>query len=209
MNARQRFSACMHFEHVDRPSQREDFLALLPRLQADHPQRLSPNWEQACAYYANRDFAVGLTICGALISPRLVRQFMLPYYRRLIDSINHLGCDLIIVDSDGDVSELVPLFIGVGVNVMLPFEVQAGMDIRIFRKKYGKNLAIIGGVDKRLLGDNLYAIDVEISEKVIPVLKSGGYIPCLDHTVPPNVNLWTFQQYIDLMRKKTGGVYGN
>jgi uroporphyrinogen-III decarboxylase len=113
------------------------------------------------------------------------------------------------VDSDGDVSELVPLFISVGVNGMLPFEVQAGMDIRIFRNKYGKNLAIIGGVDKRLLENDGNAIDIEISEKVIPVLKSGGYIPCLDHTVPPNVSLGNFQQFLDLIRKKTGGVYGN
>jgi uroporphyrinogen decarboxylase len=253
-------------------TQREDFLELLPRLQADHPRRLSVNWDQACAYYANRDFPVGLTICGAfghprnlfgvenlslayydqpgliheilehwtefyirlcqrvwggihfdfvliwedmaykigaLISPRLVRQFMLPYYRRLIDNIYNLGCDIIIVDSDGNVSELVPMFLSVGVNVMLPFEVQAGMDIRIFRNKYGKNLAIIGGVDKRLLGDDMNAMDVELSEKVIPVLKSGGYIPCLDHTVPPNVSLGNFQQYLDLMRKNTGEVYGN
>ena len=57
---------------------------------------------------------------------------MLPYYRRFIDGVRGLGCEIIIVDSDGDVRLLAPLFISAGVNAMLPFEVQAGMDIREF-----------------------------------------------------------------------------
>ena len=84
---------------------------------------------------------------GSLISPRFVRQFMLPYYRRLIEHVRGLGCETILVDSDGDVRRLVPLLLEAGVNAMLPFEVQAGMDIRAFRKAYGRNLAIIGGLD--------------------------------------------------------------
>jgi hypothetical protein len=64
-------------------TQRADFLELLPRLQADHPQRLSANWDQACAYYAKRDFPVGLTICGAFGHPRNllgVENLSLAYY---------------------------------------------------------------------------------------------------------------------------------
>ena len=251
---------------------REDFITLLPRLDGNHPQRLASNWEQICAYYADRDFPVGLTICGAfghprnllgveslcvayydqpeliheilehwtdfyttlvrrvwsgihfdfllfwedmaykggpLISPRLVQQFMLPYYRRLIDNVRVLGCDIIIVDSDGDVNELVPLFLSVGVNTMLPFEVQAGMDIRAFRKQYGKNLAIIGGLDKRHLAFDMESMEVEIRGKAVPLLTTGGYIPCLDHTVPPNVSLKNFRHYLDLLRNITGGVNEN
>lgn len=138
---------------------------------------------------------------GSLISPRLVREFMLPYYRTLIDHVRKLGCEVIIVDSDGDVSELVPLFLTAGVNAMLPFEVQAGMDIRHFRQKYGKNLAIIGGIDKRLLVNMGDPLKVEIEQKVLPLIKEGGYIPCLDHTVPPDVSLGNFSDYLALLRE--------
>ncbi len=240
-----------------------DFRALLPRLDPETPGRLSPNWETVCAFYAKRDFPVGLTICGAfghprnllgvenlctayydqpaliyeimehwldfycklssrvwagvqfdfvlfwedmayrggsLISPRLVREFMLPYYRRLIDHLRGLGCEIFIVDSDGNVTELVPLFLCAGVNAMLPFEVQSGMDVRMFRRQYGKSLAMMGGLDKRLLVDAGPALVDELRAKVPLMLASGGYIPALDHTVPPDVSLENFRFYLECLR---------
>jgi uroporphyrinogen decarboxylase len=125
---------------------------------------------------------------------------MLPYYRILIDHIRKLGCDLIIVDSDGDVTELIPLFISVGVNAMLPFEVQAGMDVTRLRKIYGRDLAMIGGLDKRVLALRFSDIEDEINRRLSLMLDSGGYIPSLDHTVPPDVSLDHFRYYIDKVR---------
>lgn len=142
---------------------------------------------------------------GPLISPRLVREFMLPCYRRFIEHVRGLGCDVIIVDSDGDVSQLVPLFLSVGVNAMLPFEVQAGSDVRAFRKTYGRELAIIGGLDKRALTRGHRAIDEELQARLPVMLESGGYIPCLDHTVPPDVRLEDFVYYVKRARRWTGG----
>jgi uroporphyrinogen decarboxylase len=107
---------------------------------------------------------------------------------------------VIIVDSDGDVSLLVPLFLETGVTGMLPFEVQSGMDVREFRKYYGHNLAIIGGLDKRVLPLGPAAIEHELKLRMVPMLAEGGYIPCLDHTAPPNVNLVNFKTYINKVR---------
>ena len=250
-------------QFIDYPVKtRANWLALLPRLDADAPGRLSPDWPQVCEYYARRDFPVGFTVCGAfghprnllgienlalayydqpaliheilehwtefnvrlasrvwkgiqfdfmflwedmaykngsLISPRLVREFMLPYYRRLIDHVRGLGCQTILVDSDGDVRQLVPLFLDAGVNAMLPFEVQAGMDVREFRRKYGRNLAIVGGLDKRALVGDEAAMAQEL-EKAAEMLGYDGYIPCLDHTVPPDVSLAQFRDYVIRLR---------
>jgi uroporphyrinogen decarboxylase len=138
---------------------------------------------------------------GPLISPRLFKEFMLPYYRRLIAHLRGLGCEIIIVDSDGDVSLLAPLFLSAGVNVLLPFEVQAGMDIREFRKQYGQNLAMIGGLDKRALPLGLAAVEAELRERMLPVLAGGGYVPALDHTVPPNVSMEQFEVYLECARR--------
>ena len=138
---------------------------------------------------------------GPLISPRMVREFMLPYYRRFIDHVRGLGCRIIIVDSDGDVRLLAPLFLSAGVNAMLPFEVQAGMDVREFRRQYGRDLALIGGLDKRCLAESPAAVEDELRGRMLPLLRSGGYIPALDHTVPPNVSLDQFRAYLDLIRR--------
>lgn len=141
---------------------------------------------------------------GSLISPRLVREFMLPYYRRVIETVRGLGCELIIVDTDGDVRQLAPLFIETGVNVLLPFEVQAGMDVRQFRALYGKSLALIGGLDKRLLVHAGPRLEEEIEQKAFPLLEEGGYIASLDHTVPPDVSLENFRRYLELLRRLSG-----
>jgi len=147
---------------------------------------------------------------GSLISPRLFRTFMLPVYKRLVDFLHSLPPQLpdlvspvIIVDSDGDVSELVPLFLEAGVEAVLPFEVQAGMDVRQFRQKYGKNLAMIGGLDKRLLVEAGASLESEINAKVPALLEMGGYIPALDHTVPPDVSLANFRRYLRLLRSSS------
>ena len=246
---------------------RQDFINLLPRLDPDLPARLKPGWAESCAFYAQRDFPVGLTICGAyghprnllgveglslayydqpglvheilehwtdfycrlarrvwqgiqfdfvliwedmaykngpLISPRLVKEFMLPYYRRFINVVRSLGCEIIIVDSDGDVNLLAPLFLSAGVNTLLPFEVQAGMDVRDFRRHYGRNLALIGGLDKRVLRLGAPAIEAELRARMLPVLQTGGYIPSLDHTVPPDVSLEQFRTYLEQVRRIGG-----
>jgi hypothetical protein len=242
---------------------RQDYHKLIPRLDPAHPSRFTADWPDRCQFYSERDFPVGLTICGAfghprnlmgleglcqayyddpslihtilsdwvafytdlcsriwlnlrfdylliwedmaykggsLISPRLVKRFMLPYYRILINHIRKLGCDLIIVDSDGDVTELIPLFLSVGVNAMLPFEVQAGMDVIRLREIYGRDLAMIGGLDKRVLALSFSDIEDEINQRLSFMLDSGGYIPALDHTAPPDVSLDHFRFYIEKVR---------
>ena len=99
------------------------------------------------------------------------------------------------VDSDGRIDDIIPLWIEGGVNVLAPFEVGAGMDIVKVRKKYGKDLAIIGGIDKMKVAMGQEAIHEELELKVKPMLKSGGYIPTLDHAVPFEMSLGNYLCY--------------
>jgi uroporphyrinogen-III decarboxylase len=137
---------------------------------------------------------------GPIIGPDAFKEFMLPYYKRVTDCARSLGVEILEVDSDGYVDPLIPLFIEGGVNVMYPFEVQAGMDVREARRKYGKQLVIQGGLDKRALAVNFEAIKEEVESKVPQLLREGGYIPSLDHNVPPDVPMKNFEYYLDLVR---------
>lgn len=69
-----------------------------------------------------------------------------------------------------------------------------------YRKKYGRDLRIIGGVDKRELAKGRKAIDREI-ERRVPLMKDGGFIPMPDHLIPPDVPLDDYTYYLDCMRK--------
>jgi uroporphyrinogen decarboxylase len=137
---------------------------------------------------------------GPMIGPSIFKEFMTPYYRRVIDCARSLGIEVFEVDSDGNIEKLIPLFLETGVNMLYPFEVQAGMDILDVRKRYGKNLIIQGGLDKRCLALGSEEITREVDAKVPAMLRSGGYIPSIDHSCPPDVSLKDFEFYLNYLR---------
>ncbi len=140
-------------------------------------------WEDLC--YRN----------GPLIDPAQFRRFMLPACHRLIALARERGVEGVIVDSDGDITKMIPVFIEAGVDCLMPFEVQAGMDVVSVRRQFGDAFAIMGGIDKRALARGYGEIEAEI-ERVVPFFAgSGRFIPTLDHTVPPDVPMRNFLQY--------------
>lgn len=134
---------------------------------------------------------------GPLISPALVREFMLPYYRELIGFFCGINGrrHKFLLDSDGDVLQLIPLFRDVGIDGILPFEVAAGMDIVKIAMQF-PDLIIAGGIDKREIAKGPAAIDRELETKLPALFRRGGYLPSMDHHVPPEVGYADFRYYI-------------
>jgi len=131
---------------------------------------------------------------GPLISPDMFREFILPGYKKLTSFLKGRGVKIINVDCDGDVWKLIPLWIEGGVTGLYPFEVAAGMDMVEVRRAFPK-LGIIGGIDKRALMQSKEAIDHELEAKVPFMLKSGGYIPHIDHAVSPETSFENLKYY--------------
>jgi uroporphyrinogen decarboxylase len=131
---------------------------------------------------------------GPLISPKMFDEFVAPYYRRLTGFLRAHGVDVICVDTDGDCRRLIPGFLQAGVSGLYPFEVQAGMDIVEVRKNFPR-LLIQGGIDKTKIALGGAAIDAELEAKLPSLLSQGGFIPCCDHLVPPDVSWENFVYY--------------
>lgn len=140
---------------------------------------------------------------GPLVSPAIFREFIQPGYRRVMRTARQRGCALGIVDSDGNPHDLVPLWLAEGVNIMFPLEVAAGVDPYAWRKEFGMELRLKGGVAKRPLVEGRAAIDREL-ERLRPLLEQGGYIPHLDHLVPPDIPYDHYQYYLEKKRKLIG-----
>lgn len=147
-------------------------------------------WEDMC--YKN----------GPIISPKLFDVFMTPYYKELLDYLkNELGIPIIGVDTDGDMKLLIKPFVDAGVNMIWPFEVNAGMDVLSLRKQWPGEFAIWGGIDKLELAKGKDAIYAEVMRVLPEMLKHGGYIPSLDHNVPPDVSFEDWNYYLGLVRE--------
>ena len=138
---------------------------------------------------------------GPLVSPELFRVFFLPRYKRLIAHLKDHGVKLITLDTDGDPRLLIPLYLEAGVNGIWPIEVAAGVDPISLRKEYGDSLALSGGIDKRVLARDKQAIDYELKRILDYMLPRGGYIPTVDHAVPPDVPYENFTYYLYLKRE--------
>jgi uroporphyrinogen decarboxylase len=137
---------------------------------------------------------------GPLISPEMIRDMLLPYYkellarlrRRQIDPSRHLYVQ---IDTDGKCEPLIPLYIEeLGIEAMSPFEVASGCDVVEIGRKY-PSLCMRGGIDKRVLAAGPKAIDAML-ERIFPAMRArGGYIPCCDHGVPAEVSLANYLYY--------------
>jgi hypothetical protein len=101
------------------------------------------------------------------------------------------------------VLELIPIWLEAGVNACNPIEVAAGNDLVDFRRKFGRNMAYRGGVDKRAMAKGGKAIEAEI-RRLEPVIRDGGYIPGCDHGIPPDVSWPNFVHYVKLLAAAVG-----
>jgi len=140
---------------------------------------------------------------GSLISPRMVREFMMPNYKKVKAFADARGIPIFSLDTDGDCSQLTPLFIECGINMLLPFEVAAGCDINEYRAKY-PSLCILGGIDKREVAKGKAAIDREL-DRVRGVFGQNGYIPALDHLAHPEISWENFRYFMSRVREMVFG----
>jgi len=136
---------------------------------------------------------------GPLISPRMIRRFMMPCYDRIVEFGRRVGARIISVDTDGDCSLLIPIFMEHGINMMFPFEVQAGNDILRYRQQY-PTLGIMGGLDKRALAQGPQAVDDEM-HRAAQMVRHGRYVPGFDHLIPPDVPWETFRYAAERARE--------
>ena len=131
---------------------------------------------------------------GPLISPSMVREFMLPCYQKVTSLLRDRGVRHIFLDTDGNCWSLISLFIEGGITGMYPFEANAGMDVVEVREAFPR-LQMLGGIDKMQLIAGPTPIDAELERKIPPLLEAGGYVPTVDHNVPPDVSWDDFVHY--------------
>lgn len=140
---------------------------------------------------------------GPLISPKKFKELMIPACRSVNDFLHANGVDIILLDSDGFVDPLIPMWLDAGVTGVYPMEVAAGENVAALREKYGRKLAMFGGVDKRVLAGSKEGIERHLLEeiKLAWMVLQGGYTSSVDHAVPPDVSFDNFMFYWNLVRK--------
>lgn len=136
---------------------------------------------------------------GSFISKQMFREFLTPYYKKLTTFLKSYDINFIFVDTDGDCSDLIPLFIEAGVTGISPIEARyKNMNVLKLRKKYPE-LLLLGGIDKLRIEAGKESIDYELENKIFPTIKMGGYLPTLDHLAHPGLSWKDFLYYRKLL----------
>ncbi len=163
----------------------------LRQLPADVPIDHSTWWEDM----AGRN--------GPFVGPRMFRDFLQPCYHAIGLELRKHGCDIGVVDCDGNPHDIVANWLEEGVNIMFPLEVAAGVDPFAWRREFGMQLRLRGGIAKAPLVEGGRAIDREL-DRIKPLMEQGGFIPHLDHLVPPDISYRNYQEYLEKKRKLIG-----
>jgi uroporphyrinogen decarboxylase len=167
----------------------EMFIHILSRAVKDVPDiDAALFWEDMC--FKN----------GPLCSPAMFREFFLPGYKKVTKFLRDNGVFSFWVDCDGNIEQLIDLWLEGGVNGFYPLEVAAGMDAYKIKKKYGSKVLLWGGIDKLKLIAGKEAIDGELN-RIKAAVDLGGYIPLCDHGVQDTVSFENFSYY-NRMRQK-------
>jgi len=140
---------------------------------------------------------------GPIISPTMFAKWLTPRYKRITDLLRENGCMFSIVDCDGNINVVYKLWLEGGVNCMFPLEVRGGTDAFMMRRECGKDIKLIGGVDKTRLIAGKEEIDKEL-ERIRPMVEEGGFIPHVDHRCPPDVTFENYKYYLKRKREVFG-----
>jgi len=86
-----------------------------------------------------------------------------------------------------------------GIEGILPLERMAGVDVNRIREKYPE-LIMVGGFDKTQMRHGEAAMRREF-ERLLPAIRSGRYIPSVDHQTPPDVTIENYGVFMRLLRE--------
>jgi uroporphyrinogen decarboxylase len=130
----------------------------------------------------------------------MYRQLIKPAHKRAADWARAKGCK-VELHSCGDIRPFIPDLIELGVDLLNPLEVKAGVDPLAVKSQFGDRLVLHGGLDAVLYEKPAEQQWAEM-RRVVPAMKdSGGYVASTDHSVPDSVSLERFRQFVDLAKE--------
>jgi len=138
---------------------------------------------------------------GPLLSPAKFEELCAKHYKKRNDLCKKYGIEIISLDCDGVTEKLLPIWFENGVNTMFPIEVGVwGDQFEAARKRYGRGMLGVGGMNKIALREDRAAVDAEI-ERLKHLVALGGYIPCPDHRLMPGTKFELVQYYTSKIKE--------
>jgi uroporphyrinogen decarboxylase len=141
---------------------------------------------------------------GLMFSPKMWRRFIKPRLALIYDHCHKAGV-YVGQHSDGNIVEIFPDLIEIGLDVFNPLE-PAAMDILEMKRRFGDKVTFYGGVDveRTLPFGTPDEVRAEVRERAATLGRGGGYILQTTHTMLFDVPLANLTAYIEAVRGLAG-----
>jgi hypothetical protein len=139
---------------------------------------------------------------GPLISPTMFEAFMIPVYERIAAVATSHGCEHILVSTYGNTAKLFPSMLQAGVTLLWISEASdvPEIDYRSIRKHHGPGLGLIGGIPLSILrSETPEKMRLRLKEIVIPLTKSGRYLPLASGRVREEIPWPVYKRYREIL----------
>ena len=138
-----------------------------------------------------------------VVSPAMFARFAIPGYRKVIDLLDRYRVPLrILCTTGGNLSSLLPALIDAGINGLWISNIRgAGMAYPELRRRFGPDIALIGGIDATALFRDEEAIRQAVAATVPGLLETGRYLPCLDDRPRGRMPLAHYRMYRRLLEE--------
>ncbi|HEY3323536.1 MAG TPA: uroporphyrinogen decarboxylase family protein [Planctomycetota bacterium] len=141
---------------------------------------------------------------GPLVSPNMYKEIVLESYRPIFDVLHRHNVETIVFMTYANATCLLPDVLAAGFNCLWAMETEThAMDYQALRRRFGKDLRLIGGIDL----DSLQLSDKEFEQHVLSsvpeLLAQGGFIPLADGRVRSNIPFAGYVRYRRLLERLT------
>lgn len=123
------------------------------------------------------------TQTGPLLGPDIVREFLVPEYRRLFELYKSRGV-IINFHSCGSIEWMLDTFMDLGVDILNPLQVTAN-DLDSVRAKTHGRMALAGGIESHLIASGpAELIAQKVRQRMWQLGRDGGYFCDVDQWMP-------------------------
>lgn len=138
---------------------------------------------------------------GLIMGPNLWREMIFPHLKRMYQAVLDEG-KYIVIHSCGDVDEVFPDLVSIGLKCFNPFQPEA-MDTDELLKEYRGRLSFWGGLStQKTLPFGTVEDVAKETEHLLEVGSEGGYILSPSHAVEGDVPLENILKFVELAKKQ-------
>jgi uroporphyrinogen decarboxylase len=139
---------------------------------------------------------------GLIMGPALWREFIKPRIALLYGMVRSRG-KRVFIHSCGNVTEILPDLIEIGVDVFNPFQPEV-MDVEEVKRSHGERLTFFGGIStqKTLPYGSVAEVKEEVRRLIDRIGRSGGYIAAPAHDIPKDARPENIAAMMEVLREQ-------